>query len=142
MRILAATALAVSIAVLASPFLEAATAQAQEECAPVAGGQNPQPIDGGPGEAGGQPSSSSCSGASGLALALTRRGLLHREAVRYDAALADFDEAIAIDPDCRLAWFARATTHWMLGDISRARLDFDQLIRFKRRDSDPRVEEL
>jgi hypothetical protein len=46
------------------------------------------------------------------------------------------------DPDCRQAWFARATTHWMSGDITGARRDFDRLMRFKRHAGDSRIEEL
>jgi Tfp pilus assembly protein PilF len=132
-----------------SPALQRTTATGAASIALVAlllchqvEAQTPQPVDVCPGEAGVQPSSKSSSDASGLALALTRRGLMHREAVRYDVALADFDAAIAVDPGCRLAWFARATTYWTLGDITRARLDFDRLIRFKRHDADLRIEEL
>ena len=45
-------------------------------------------------------------------------------------------------PSTLACWSARASSHWQAGDIGRARSDFEQLIRLKRRDAELRVEEL
>jgi hypothetical protein len=106
--------------------------------------QTPQSIDLCPSKAGAQPSSTPSFDASeaGISLALVCRRLSDRESRRREDALADFDAAIAVAPRCQLALFARATTYWTSGDIARARLDFDWLMRFKRHAGDSRIEEL
>lgn len=57
-------------------------------------------------------------------------------AIRYENA-GDLDVSLAL-----AYWSARASRHWHVGDLGRARLDFEQLMRFKRRDAELRLEEL
>lgn len=80
------------------------------------------------------------SGAPQLTMSFVCRQLVDRRLLREQDARLDL--AIVADPCCRRAWLARAAMYWAQGDFSRARLDFGQFLRLKRRDAELRVEEL
>lgn len=48
---------------------------------------------------------------------------------RYDAALRQYDRAVAIDPSNPAAYQARGFVRWQLGDIAKAVDDFDMAVR-------------
>jgi len=77
-----------------------------------------------------------------LAVAFTDRGRGHRQTFEPQDALEDFDQAIKLDPKYLPAYCERGDLYWEQGDIERARRDFDQVIRMRRREADLNVEEL
>lgn len=48
--------------------------------------------------------------------------------MNYDAALNDYDAALAIDPSYSDAYFARGTLHWLLGELALAEWDYSTTI--------------
>ena len=55
-------------------------------------------------------------------------GADHLEADEYEAAIADFDQAIAVQPDYVNALWSRGVTYSELGDYEAAIADYDQVI--------------
>jgi tetratricopeptide (TPR) repeat protein len=56
---------------------------------------------------------------------------------KYDRAFADFEQAIALDPDYLPAYDHRGSLYWDVGDFDHVRQDLDQIVRLKRREVDP-----
>src|SRR5262245_26019418 len=76
-----------------------------------------------------------------LAVALTDRGLGHRQTLEHQRAFEDFDQAIKLDPNYLPAYCERGYLYWEEGEFERARQDFERVIRLKRREADLDVEE-
>ncbi|WP_212912539.1 tetratricopeptide repeat protein [Streptomyces sp. TS71-3] len=64
----------------------------------------------------------------GRALAHTVRGREHRVAGRYDEAFADYDAALALDPDLARAHYGRGETHRLMDHPEEALVHFDRAI--------------
>lgn len=64
-----------------------------------------------------------------LAFAFNSRGNAYAFLGDYARAIADFDQAIRLDPQNARAYFSRSLAHIYLGDYARAIADYDQLIR-------------
>lgn len=60
--------------------------------------------------------------------ALSERGILHREAGRYDEALADFDAAVALRPDADWIVAGRGVARRLAEHYQEALADFDRAI--------------
>ena len=76
-----------------------------------------------------------------LVVAFTNRGVGHRQTFQHDRAFADFEQAIALDPDFLPAYDHRGSLYWDIGDFEHARQDLDQILRLKRREVDHRATE-
>ena len=63
-------------------------------------------------------------------LALSYRGDLLRFRGQYAQALQEFDRAIGYGPDLPYAWVGRGLTHERMGDLGRAREDFEKALTF------------
>lgn len=61
--------------------------------------------------------------------ALNKRGLLRDQEGQFDAALADFDRAIQLDPSRWQAWHNRGVSYARLGRFEDAISDFDRTVR-------------
>src|SRR5262249_4979590 len=61
-------------------------------------------------------------------LAWKNRGSAYADLGRYDKAVADYTEAIALNPKYELAWFNRGVAHAQLGQLDKAVADYTQLI--------------
>ncbi len=66
---------------------------------------------------------------SGLIAALGNRGNAYARAGRYDNALADYDQAIGIDPKQAPLFLGRGTIFALKGTYQRALDDYDQALR-------------
>jgi tetratricopeptide (TPR) repeat protein len=60
--------------------------------------------------------------------AYTNRGVAYYELGEFDRALADYDQAVALDPGDANALFGRAYTYYSLGRNDEAIADFDQAL--------------
>jgi len=60
--------------------------------------------------------------------AYNNRGAVYAGLGQYDRALADYERALAIDPDFSRALNNRGTAFQRIGDFEKARADFDQAI--------------
>lgn len=65
-----------------------------------------------------------------LAEAFTGRALAYGTRNQYERAMADFDQALRLDPTLADAYFGRGTAHAHLGEFERAIGDFDKAIQF------------
>ncbi|MEU6864640.1 tetratricopeptide repeat protein [Streptomyces sp. NPDC046876] len=65
---------------------------------------------------------------AGRALALTLRGRDHRTAERYPQALADYEQALALDPELERAHFGRGRTHELMERFEDAVADYSRAI--------------
>ncbi len=54
------------------------------------------------------------------------RGCCHFDIKDYEAAIADFSQAIQIDPNQVIAYTARGNAHLALGNTTKAELDFQK----------------
>ena len=79
-------------------------------------------------EAFGRLASSPLLEATNRATVLHRRGLWRRQIEQYDAALADFDRAIELNPDYTSAFTSRATTYDMTTRYNEALADYSRAI--------------
>lgn len=50
---------------------------------------------------------------------------------QYEAAIADYDEAIRLQPDFMLAYLSRSATNTMLGREDAARSDYENILQFE-----------
>src|SRR5688572_30274792 len=57
----------------------------------------------------------------------------------FDAAAADFTEAIRLDPKQAKAFYGRGYVHWDRGDFDKAIADFTEAIRLDSKDPDARA---
>ena len=57
------------------------------------------------------------------------RGKLYQETQEYDRSIADFNEAIRLDPKLTIAYDWRGLSYYYKGDNDRAIADFDTAIR-------------
>jgi RNA polymerase sigma factor (sigma-70 family) len=57
-----------------------------------------------------------------------RHGRFHLDHQEYDAAIADFDQALQIDPRLAAAHFQRARVHKLKGEYAAALADYDQTL--------------
>ena len=64
-----------------------------------------------------------------LAIAYNSRGTAYGNQGRYRRAIADYDEAIRINPGYAIAYQNRGVTYESLGDFERAASDWEQAIR-------------
>jgi tetratricopeptide (TPR) repeat protein len=65
------------------------------------------------------------------AMAMVRRGNALANEGEYEAAITEFDEAIARDPDFELAYYCRGAAYAQMGKFSAALADYDDAIRLK-----------
>jgi lipoprotein NlpI len=70
-----------------------------------------------------------------LAWAFNNRGLAYQDKHDYDRAIADYDEAIRLDPKYDPAFNNRGAAYLAKGGLDRAIADFNEAIRFDPRDS-------
>jgi tetratricopeptide (TPR) repeat protein len=68
------------------------------------------------------------SGAKNDAESYLNSGRAYSEKGDYDRAVADFDQAISIDPDYAEAYYNRGTAYSKKEDYDRAMTDFDRAI--------------
>ncbi len=61
--------------------------------------------------------------------ALIERGTKYNLNSDYDRAIADFNEAIRLDPNSAAAFYGRAAVYYNMGDYDRAIQDYDQVLR-------------
>lgn len=64
-----------------------------------------------------------------LALAFTSRGLAFREKRQWDKAIADYDEALRINPHIAATLTNRGNAYYFKGQFDRAIKDYDEAIR-------------
>ena len=64
-----------------------------------------------------------------LAVAFSNRALAYRKKMQWDKALADFDEAIRLNPGFVYAFNNRGNVYYFKGQFDRAIADFDEAIR-------------
>jgi tetratricopeptide (TPR) repeat protein len=69
--------------------------------------------------------------AGSRAIALIQRGAAHHEIGNLDRAIADYDEAVGLDPGLALAYFRRGNVHRERRELDRAIADLDQAIRLE-----------
>jgi tetratricopeptide (TPR) repeat protein len=62
------------------------------------------------------------------AWAIAHRGETYRQMGNYEAALADFDRAIALDENYAWAIASRGVAYWLMGNYEAALADFDRAI--------------
>lgn len=62
------------------------------------------------------------------AVVFLNRGSVHQELNRWPAAIADFDRAVALDPEEPDGWLRRGTCRLRVGDLPGARLDFERFL--------------
>ncbi|MCQ4041432.1 tetratricopeptide repeat protein [Streptantibioticus rubrisoli] len=62
------------------------------------------------------------------AVVLLNRGSVHQELNRWHRAIADFDRAVALDPEEPDGWLRRGTCRLRVGDLPGARLDFERFV--------------
>jgi lipoprotein NlpI len=65
----------------------------------------------------------------GLAVLHLNRGVVYDAAGDHDGAIADFSEAITLDPEYALAFFTRGNAYGRKGDLDRAIADYGEAIR-------------
>jgi len=75
-----------------------------------------------------QPAPAAKSASSGSALAITNRGQSLARKGQFEAALAEFDQAIATDPGDAMAWFETAQIKLYLGDVEGYRRACRQMV--------------
>jgi tetratricopeptide (TPR) repeat protein len=63
------------------------------------------------------------------AIALTNRGSARQKLKNYDAAIADLDEAIRLNPKLSRAYFNRGTVYYRKNDAKHAMADFNEAVR-------------
>ncbi|MEU5445204.1 tetratricopeptide repeat protein [Streptomyces griseofuscus] len=68
-------------------------------------------------------------------LAHTIRGREHRNAGAYEAALADYNTALAHNPDYERAVWGRGTTYWLMGRYQEALNDYNRAVELKPEDA-------
>ena len=66
-----------------------------------------------------------------LAAAFHFRGRIHSEQGRPDAAIADYDVALKLNPEFAAAFHDRASAHGEMGQLDQAIQDYDQAIRIE-----------
>ncbi len=64
-----------------------------------------------------------------LAVAFTNRGLAYKSKSQWDKAIADFSEAIRLEPDFVTAYNSRGNAYYGKGQFDRAIKDYDKAIR-------------
>lgn len=64
-----------------------------------------------------------------LSWAFYNRGIAYTKKAQYDRAIADFDEALKLDPDSAVALNNRGTAYARKGEFDRAIADFNEAIR-------------
>ena len=67
--------------------------------------------------------------AENTAVAFNNRGVAYRGKAQYDRAIADFDEAIRLDPKFAFGFIGRGAVYALKAQYDRAIADFDQAIR-------------
>lgn len=60
---------------------------------------------------------------------MSRRGLVYHRAKNYDAAIAEYDKAIAIEPGFAPAYRGRAESHFGKRDFQKAKADYDEYLK-------------
>jgi len=58
----------------------------------------------------------------------SNRGLTYFEIGEYEQAIADYDQAIALDPEFAIAYLNRGLTYFEIGEYEQALADYDQAI--------------
>lgn len=71
------------------------------------------------------------------ALPFAQAGVAHEQAGRFDAAIAEYDQALAIDPKLAGILCRRGRTHHSNGDYDRAITDFSKAIALIAKDDGP-----
>ena len=66
-----------------------------------------------------------------LAIAFANRGLAYKSKGQWDRAIADYDEAIRLNPDLAETFTNRGTAYYYKGQLGRALKDYDEAIRLK-----------
>jgi tetratricopeptide (TPR) repeat protein len=69
--------------------------------------------------------------AGNRAISLMQRGAAHHETGELDRAIADYDEAVRLDPGLALAYYRRGNVHRDKRDLDRAIADLDEAIRLE-----------
>lgn len=75
--------------------------------------------------------------AANPAVPITNRGHAWQAKEDFDRAIADYNEAIRIDPKYSYAYNGRGNTFWRKGDFDRAIADFNESIRLNPKDPEP-----
>jgi tetratricopeptide (TPR) repeat protein len=74
-------------------------------------------------------------GKHNLAIAYNERGIAYDNKGQYDRGIADFDQAIKLDPNYAKAYFNRGTTYRKTGHLDRAIADYNQAIKLNPKDA-------
>jgi tetratricopeptide (TPR) repeat protein len=64
-----------------------------------------------------------------LSFAFNNRGMSYRFKVQYERAIADYDQAIKLEPRYAKAWNNRGVAYRNMGDVDRAIADYSEAIR-------------
>lgn len=74
------------------------------------------------------------------------RGNVFAEIQRYDLAIADYTEALKVDPSNAEAYYSRGLAYKALGDVSRAKVDFNEALalgdEYMRKEAEAQLQEL
>ncbi|MFC2060178.1 tetratricopeptide repeat protein [Chloroflexota bacterium] len=61
-------------------------------------------------------------------MAYNNRGIAYTVEGEYTKAVADFSEAIRLDPDCARVYYNRGITYQLIGEKAKAVVDFNKFI--------------